>query len=229
MSLPWLFVFLGALGRKDFARDDELEFVGEPFRPRADRVVEQHGAVGRADDGAHRFLVEVGGRPVVEWVAAAVQPVTTDVLIVGRSGVLAGIACVPDDRPSRRGPLAGLATALRLADDGPVVMVAVDQPWVRAETLQGLLELAGPLHAVVPTADGARQVTCAVYPGSWADRVASEDAAGGTVQTVLDHLPYRSVEDAEWQSWGEDGRSWFSVDTEDSLREGIKLYGPPSG
>ena len=179
--------------------------------------------------GRDKALAEIGGRPMVDWLIAAVRAVTTDVLIVGRSGILAGFECVPDDRPARRGPLAGLATALRLADDRPGVMVAVDQPWVRAETLQSLLELAGPLHAVVPIAEKTRQVTCAVYPGSWANRVAAQDEADGTVQTLLDALPYRPVEEAEWRSWGEDGRSWFSVDTETSLREGMEFFGPPPG
>lgn len=177
--------------------------------------------------GRDKALVEVAGRPMVEWVAEAVQAVATEVVVVGRNGTLAGIRCVPDDRPARRGPLAGLATALQLVDDRPVVVVAVDQPWVRAETLRGLLGMAGPLHAVIPSDDGVRQVTCAVYPGSWAGRVASEDAADGTVQTLLDDLPYRSVEKAEWQSWGEDGRSWFSVDSKEDLRQGLERYGKP--
>ena len=49
--------------------------------------------------GHDKALVEVGGRPMVDWLVAAVRAVTTDVLIVGRSGILAGIDCVPDDRP----------------------------------------------------------------------------------------------------------------------------------
>lgn len=179
--------------------------------------------------GRDKALVEIGGRPMVEWVVAAMRAATPDLVVIGRTGRLAEIECVPDDNPARRGPLAGLATALRLADGRPVILVAVDQPWIRAETLRGLTELAGPFHAVVPTTDGTRQVTCAVYPDSWADRVAAEDAADGSIQTLLDDLPYRPIDEPDWRSWGEDGRSWFSVDTEDALREGMESFGPPPG
>ena len=78
--------------------------------------------------GRDKAMVDVAGRPMVEWVADAVRPITNNLLVMGRAGTLAGIACVPDDHPARRGPLAGLATALRIADGAPVLLVAVDQP-----------------------------------------------------------------------------------------------------
>lgn len=183
---------------------------------------------GASRMGRDKALVQVSGRPMVEWVSTALGSVTDRLVVVGRSGTLAGIACVPDDRPARRGPLAGLATALRIGGSEPVLLVAVDQPWVRSETLAALLEQAGPLHAVVPVDAESRQVTCAVYPGSWAQRAASEDAAGSSIQSLLDELPFRPVEGPEWQEWGEDGRSWFSVDDESSLDHGVNRYGPPA-
>jgi molybdopterin-guanine dinucleotide biosynthesis protein A len=177
--------------------------------------------------GRDKALVEVAGRPMVEWVAEAMRPVTSQLVVLGRSGNLAGIECVPDDHPARRGPLAGLATALRFADGEPVLVVAVDQPWVRSETLAALLGQAGPLHAVVPIDQGARQVTCGIYPGAWAERAAAEDAADGSVQSLLDEMLLRPIEEAEWQAWGEDGRSWFSVDKDDDLEEGLSRFGLP--
>ena len=68
---------------------------------------------------------------MIEWMATALNSVTDHLVVLGRSGTLAGIECVPDDHPARRGPLAGLATALRIADGAPVLLVAVDQPWIR--------------------------------------------------------------------------------------------------
>ena len=182
---------------------------------------------GASRMGRDKALVEIAGRPMVEWVADALRSVTSDVKVLGRSGTLAGLEGVPDDRPARRGPLAGLATALRLAHDRPVLAVAVDQPWIRADTLHALMELAGPLHAVVPIAEHARQVTCAAYPSAWSDRAAADDAADGSIQSLLDELLFRPIEEPEWQSWGEDGRSWFSIDTEEAFQEGLARFGPP--
>jgi len=188
-------------------------------------VILAGGAASRM--GRDKALVEVSGRPMVEWVATALGSVTDRLVVVGRSGTLAGIECVPDDHPARRGPLAGLATALRIGGGEPVLLVAVDQPWVRSGTLQHLLRQAGPLHAVIPIDQGARQVTCGIYPGAWAEQAAAEDAADGSVQSLLDAMLLRPVEATAWKSWNEDGRSWFSVDTDDDLEEGLSRFGPP--
>jgi molybdopterin-guanine dinucleotide biosynthesis protein A len=182
---------------------------------------------GAARMGRDKALVQVSGRPMIEWMATALNSVTDHLVVLGRSGTIAGIECVPDDHPARRGPLAGLATALRIADGAPVVLVAVDQPWIRRETLRQLLDRAGPLHAVVPIDQGARQVTCGIYPGAWAERAAAEDVADGSIQSLLDEMLLRPIEEAEWQSWGEDGRSWFSVDKDDDLEEGLARFGLP--
>jgi hypothetical protein len=44
---------------------------------------------------------------------------------------------------------------------------------------------------------------------------------------MLDQIPYRSIEEEEWRSWNEDGRSWFSVDDERALEEGLRRFGAP--
>jgi molybdopterin-guanine dinucleotide biosynthesis protein A len=182
---------------------------------------------GASRMGRDKALVDVSGRPMVEWVATALGSVTDRLVVLGKSGTLVGIECVPDDHPARRGPLAGLATALRIANGQPVLLVAVDQPWVRSETLAALLDQAGPLHAVVPIDQNARQVTCGIYPGAWAERAAAEDADNGSVQSLLDEVLFHPIEEAEWQAWGEDGRSWFSVDTDADLEEGLSRFGQP--
>ena len=167
--------------------------------------------------GIDKALVEVGGVPMVERVAAAMGTVVPEIVIVGRAEPLAGLAAFPDDRPARRGPLAGLATALRVADGRDVLLVAVDQPLVRAETLRRLSPAAVPLDG------GARQVTCAMYPGAWAAEAAVEDEAGGSIQSLLDRMSMREVPPEEWRSWGEDGRSWLSVDSPDDIARAERI------
>jgi len=165
--------------------------------------------------GTDKALVPVGGIPMVEWVTAALNEVVSEVVIVGRDEPVSGIPAIPDLRPEPRGPLAGLVTALHHAAGRSVLLVAVDQPLVRPATLQGLLDLFDR-DAVVPMDDGARQTTCAVYPGAWAAEADREDRSGGSIQSLLDRLPYREVGPEEWSAWGEDGRSWCSVDTSEA-------------
>ncbi len=180
------------------------------------------GGAGRRM-GADKALVPVGGVPMVERVARAMREVADDVVVSGRRSPLAGCAPLPDDRPARRGPLAGLATALRVAEGRQVLLVAVDQPLVRAATLRELAQLAAPGAAVVPVDGGARQVTCAVYPAAWAAPAEAEDEADGSIQSLLDRLPVREVARQEWARWGEDGRSWLSVDDDAALARAEEL------
>ncbi len=175
-------------------------------------------AGGRATRmGRDKALVAIGGVPMVERVASAMRGVAGQVVVVGRAQPLAGLPAIPDTMPGPRGPLAGLAAALAVAAGRFVVLVAVDQPLVAAATLAHLAGRAEPDQAVVPIAGGARQVTCAVYPPAWAGEAAAELASGGSIQSLLDRLPYVAVEEAAWRAWGEDGRSWMSVDTLDDV------------
>lgn len=177
--------------------------------------------------GVDKAAVEINGRPMLDRVAASLDAVADRIVVAGRSSPVSGLAGLPDPTPGRAGPLAGLASALADADaagERAVVLVAVDQPFVRPETLSALLnEYAG--EAVVPVADGVRQVTCAVYPVDWNEAAMAELNAGGSIQSLLDRMPISEVSPDEWVMWGEDGRSWFSVDDAAALDAALDRYG----
>jgi molybdopterin-guanine dinucleotide biosynthesis protein A len=157
--------------------------------------------------GRDKALVPVAGKPMLEWVAEALDTAGLEHVVVGRAN---GIR---DDRPVHRGPLAGIATGLRVAAGRDVLAVAVDQPLVRSHTLRRLVALSTGERAVVPIDGGARQVTCALYPAAWAEEAAAEDEASGSIQSLLDRMRFRPVMAPEWRSWGETGASWRSIDT----------------
>lgn len=164
--------------------------------------------------GKDKAFVEVAGRPLIEWVAAALGQVADRLVIAGKPEGWSGREGLADPA-GLGGPLAGISAALSLGED--VLVVAVDQPWVRVETLQALSDMEG---TAVPVDGGIRQVTCARYS-------AEITGAGRSIQDLLDQVPYRAIEETEWRSWSEDGRSWFSVDDETALEEGLRRFGPP--
>lgn len=176
--------------------------------------------------GTDKAFVEVGGLHMADAVAASLQAVCDEAVAAGREEGLAGLPGIPDPDTSNRGPLAGLVAGLEAAGSGVVVLTAIDQPWVRPETLRHLIELFDDLP-LVPVVEGSRQITCAVYPTSIAEPAREELTAGGSIQTLLDRVAFQPVLESVWASWGEDGRSWFSVDTPDALEEGLKRFGPP--
>lgn len=176
--------------------------------------------------GRDKAGVEVAGRTMLGWVAGSISTTCGEVIVAGRDGTLEGLECIPDAGAPHLGPLAGLAAAAVARPESVLVLVAVDQPWVRAGTLSHLLELSGHLP-VVPVDGGIRQSTCAVYPPGLADQAIEELEAGGSIQSLLDRTAFTPVTDEEWSAWGEDGRSWFGVDTPETLRQGLDRYGPP--
>lgn len=171
--------------------------------------------------GSDKASFELSGRPMVEWVADAMR-VFDRVVMVGRRRGLAGLDAIPDLQSGARGPLSGLQTALEVFRS-PLVVVAVDQPLVRPETLLRLAELAEANETAV-CIDGRPQVTCAAYSSSCLDEATRRLRAGGALQHLLDRVPWTGVPRDVWLSWGEDGRSWFSMDTPDSVIEAEQRF-----
>jgi len=175
--------------------------------------------------GRDKGMVALGGRSMAEWVVKAGSSVG-EVLVVGRRGTLAGVPAVPDPGHTRGGPLAGLVAAFGQAGSRAVLLVAVDQPWVRPETLRRLADL-GDATPIVPVAEGHRQTTCALYPPHLAAEAEAMLTAGGSLRRLLAAAGCTDIEPPAWREWGEDGRSWFSVDDDASAAEGIRRYGLP--
>lgn len=181
--------------------------------------------------GEDKAMVEVAGRPMSAWVSEALGAAVakTHTVVLGDAPV-SGIPQV-EDRPGA-GPLRGLAAVADAAErlgvaPTAVLIVAVDHPWVRPETLRALVNRYDG-RAVVPVHHRVRQVTCAVYPMSFAAAASDGAAAAKGFQVLLDDMDVDDIAPETWTEWGEDGRSWFSVDTPDDIEHGLELYGPPS-
>lgn len=171
--------------------------------------------------GRDKAEVEVQGRRMLDWVAAALSKVTDHLVVLGSDRP--GWECWPDSVHAE-GPLAGIATALSRTDRARVVVIAVDHPFVSSQFLEQLVGVESELPVVPVDEVGVRQVTCAVYPADIAGAAHEEATAGGSIQTLLDRVSFLPVTPEQWQRWGEDGRSWFSVDDEEALQQGVGRF-----
>ena len=171
--------------------------------------------------GQDKADVLVRDQTMLEMVGAALRSVADRTVLLGPAR--AGWEAWPDSIHAH-GPLAGIATALNRTDTDHVVVVAVDHPFVRHETLRKMLDRAGDVPVVPVDDHGIRQVTCAVYPKRIAPIAAEEAELGGSIQSLLDRVSFDAIPPDVWGAWGDDGRSWFSVDSQDSLGEALGRY-----
>ena len=169
--------------------------------------------------GRDKALIELGGRPMVAVVAAALADAGLDVVTVGGPDRVAGLPNVSDSALGA-GPMAGLLAALEFAAGRQLFLTAVDQPGLRPRTVQHLLaEPSG--DAVVPLADGFPQVTCAVYRPAALPmlRDAVDARPGVAIRDALEGVDVTYVTPREWRRWGEDGGSWHSLNSPEDLAE----------
>ena len=85
--------------------------------------------------GRDKSTVEIDGETMLDRVAAAVTPSVGSLIVSGPPRQ--GWVTVPDS-VHVRGPLAGLATTLPIIESTHALVLSVDQPFIRNETVAHL-------------------------------------------------------------------------------------------
>jgi molybdopterin-guanine dinucleotide biosynthesis protein A len=118
--------------------------------------------------GADKALLLVDGQPMAVRTAGALEAAgASEVFALG--GDLAGLAAAGlDARADPRqgeGPLGGLLSALELASEAIVVVVACDLPHLTAGVITALVTASDPTHIAVARTDRLEPL-CAAWPRS---------------------------------------------------------------
>ena len=123
------------------------------------------GGAGRRLGAGSKPGVEIAGRPLISYPAAALKEVCDRVAVVCKPGTglprLDGVARW-DEPELPRHPLAGIVHALEKADEA-VLVCAADMPFVTADACRTILASAGRTNAAVAVADGVLQPVLGVY------------------------------------------------------------------
>ena len=111
--------------------------------------------------GVDKGLVPVNGRPMIAWVIDALQPQVAEVMINAnrnhdRYGEF-GCPVIDDGDSEFRGPLAGMASAMRVAQTPYIAVVPCDSPLLGGELVARLYAAAVSSASPVAAAhDGER-------------------------------------------------------------------------
>lgn len=177
--------------------------------------------------GRDKATIELAGKSMASWVVEAGAKAGLDTVVLGPHD--AGTACqaIPDvvDDQSPPGPLRGLTAALVAHPGRPVILAATDQPFVQPSTLLQLA-LQPDADVVVAIDEGYPQVTSARYGPRIAELLRATPVF--RLRDTIELGRSRIIQPEVWQRWGEDGRSFRSLDRPEDVEEALINFGPPS-
>jgi molybdopterin-guanine dinucleotide biosynthesis protein A len=161
--------------------------------------------------GRDKGLLDFGGVPLILHTAQLLEPLVAEVIIVGSPSRYAklGLRAIEDDaraqcgadRP-RRGPLAGIATALAATRSRWNLIIACDLPYLSAAWLDWLLSraLRSRGEAVVPRTERGIEPLAAVYRRECGGPIAAALARGvRKVSDAVEELRVDFVYPREWR------------------------------
>ncbi|MGK7294548.1 MAG: molybdenum cofactor guanylyltransferase MobA [Candidatus Wenzhouxiangella sp. M2_3B_020] len=100
------------------------------------------GGQGRRMGGIEKGLVEIAGRPMIEWTLEAVRPQVDDVIVNANRSLPAyerlGVKVVPDRLGGFQGPLAGLHAAFSAVGGDYLLSVPCDAPCLPPDLVERL-------------------------------------------------------------------------------------------
>ena len=104
------------------------------------------GGQGRRMGGADKGLIDYRGRPLVEWVLAALAPQVGEIVISANRNLARyaayGRRVLPDTLPDYPGPLAGVLAALQAVTTDWLLVVPCDTPHLPDDLARRLLGAA---------------------------------------------------------------------------------------
>lgn len=183
--------------------------------------------------GRDKLPLMVGEKPLLDHVCLALTSRCDEILVVGGGGYApAGARRIPDLRPGRQGPLAGIEAGLLAARHRAVFVAAGDMPFLTGDLAGYLLGLlSGDVPAVVPDSGGRLHPLCAAYVREARLAVtAALDRGIRSVRELLEALPgIRYVREEELRRFGDPDILLTNVNSPEDLERARKALNGGEG
>ena len=120
------------------------------------------GGEARRMGGRDKGLVEVAGRPMIEYVLESLRPQVSSVLINANRNdefyARYGVPVIADALSGFNGPLAGMASGMRVADTPMIITVPCDSPFVPGDLVTRLAGAKQDASAEIAVADNGERM-----------------------------------------------------------------------
>lgn len=163
--------------------------------------------------GSDKARIEVAGETLAARAARVLAQVCSPAVEVGPG--VSGLPSVREDPPGT-GPLAALVAGADMLATTPVLLLAVDLPFVEPQLLELIARWPGS-GTVLPSAAGRLQYTCARYGQASLDAARAQLAAGERSLRVLERCgPVEVIDESVWSAVAPP-ESFADLDTPDDL------------
>lgn len=174
--------------------------------------------------GSDKALLPWEGATLLDHAIARLREACDDVRLL----------CGPEPRYTERGlavdtdlvrdvgAIAALHTALERAP-GPVLLLAVDLPYVPVSLLRRLGELVRDFDAVVPVSPGGAEPLCAAYgPACRAAVRRALERAAYKLTSFWPDVAVRELPETELAAFGDPGRLFANLNTPQAYRQALR-------
>jgi len=183
--------------------------------------------------GTDKALLPLGAMNLLQSAIAKAKEASPRTVIVGRRDRYAQFGAVVEDIIPGCGPLSGIHAALATTVSELNLMLSVDMPFMSADFLRWLLQLAATYGelAVVPEAHGRTQPLCSVFRRAALREVECALRENKyRVDRLFSILPTRLVPENDWRAAGFSPDIFRNVNTPeeyaaaaDTVEETLKL------
>lgn len=126
------------------------------------------GGKGSRLGGTQKGLIEIGGETLAARLVRLASPLFSEIMLIANEPSLYAFLGVPvysDDAPGR-GPLEGIATALRRARSERVLVMACDMPLITRKALETLASWKSDSQVIAPLSSNGLEPLFALYARS---------------------------------------------------------------
>jgi molybdopterin-guanine dinucleotide biosynthesis protein A len=188
----------------------------------------QAGGKSTRMGGRPKALLDLGGRRIIERVAAAIAGVVDDLLLVTNTPELyrfLSLPMVPDAFPGG-GSLGGIYSGLLAAPGDAAFTVACDMPFLQPDVARLVVSRAADADVVIPKVAGQLETMHASYRKSCLPHMEARLRAGQLkIVGFFDQVRVLTIEEAELAPYGDPAVMFMNVNTPEELARAARLVG----
>lgn len=178
--------------------------------------------------GRDKAFVKLAGKPLIQHVIERSRNLgqTETILIANQPERYRhlGLLVFSDVCPNK-GSLGGIYTALTYAQSLHTLVIACDMPFIKTELLRFMIaQISDAMDIVAPRVGGYPQGLHAIYSQSCRQPIQEQLAANRLkVIRFYDEMRVRYLDEADYEPYDVDGRSFVNLNTPAELQQARKL------